>query len=121
MRRSLTGYNHNVRHGDAVYHVQTEDNGSRHEVVTDVFADGGRVIASRSSSYADALARDDLDVHVRSMMQTQHKELLLALRDGSLHGGEPKTDGRFGEAFISEGRLDEVILAALEARRDRDS
>jgi hypothetical protein len=86
VRRPLTGYNHNVRHGDAVYHVQTEDNASRHEVVTDVFADGGRVIASRSTSYADALTTGDLDAFVRALMQRQHKAFVMAVRSGSLEG-----------------------------------
>jgi len=66
--------------------VQTEDNGARYAVVTDVFADGGRVVASRTTSYEEQRSHEDLDEHVRALMQKQHKELLLAIRNGSFDG-----------------------------------
>ena len=50
----LLGYNTNVRHLGKLYHIQTEDSGVRHpHVITHLFADGGRIIASKKTTYAE--------------------------------------------------------------------
>ena len=122
MRRALTGYNHNVRLSGVVYHVQTEDNATRTEVVTDVFADGGRVIASRREGYA-SYDGDDLDGFVRALMQRQHKQLMVELRDGCLDGADPApsderetTEGArsFAERFADAEPFDEFIVELLK-------
>jgi len=49
----LVGYNTGVQHKDRTYHIQTEDVGANHShVVTHLFADGGRIVATRKTSYA---------------------------------------------------------------------
>lgn len=78
----LVGYNTNVRHKGKLYHIQTEDSGVKHpHVITHLFADGGRIIASRKTSYADHLGADDLPTLVRKLMQEQHKAIFIELRD----------------------------------------
>ena len=78
----LVGYNTNVRHRGKLYHIQTEDSGVKHpHVITHLFADGGRIIASRKTSYADHLGADDLPGLVRKLMQEQHKAIFIELRD----------------------------------------
>jgi len=47
------GFNSNVRVGDAVYHVQTEDRGPSHPFLDTVVYVAGRVVHKRSSSYQD--------------------------------------------------------------------
>ena len=48
------GYNTNVRHKGKLYHIQTEDSGvKRPHVITQLFADGGRIIASEKTSYEE--------------------------------------------------------------------
>ena len=84
MSGPLVGFNTNVRHRNRVFHIQTEDSGRKHpHVITHLFADGGRVIASRKTSYAEDLARDDANDFVKKLMQEQHKAMLVALRDGA--------------------------------------
>lgn len=79
----LLGYNTNVRHKGRVYHIQTEDSGLAHpHIITHLFADGGRIVASRKTSYAEYVADDNYAVTVKKMMQEQHKALFIALRDG---------------------------------------
>lgn len=79
----LLGYNTNVRHKGRVYHIQTEDSGLAHpHIITHLFADGGRIVASRKTSYAEYVADDNYAVIVKKMMQEQHKALFIALRDG---------------------------------------
>jgi len=82
-RRAQMGFNNNIRTGDAVFHVQTEDSGlDQPHVITHLFADGGRVIKSHKRSYADQVSRADVGEFVRKLMKAQHLEMVLALREG---------------------------------------
>jgi hypothetical protein len=79
----LLGYNTNVRHKGKVFHIQTEDSGvAKPHVMTHLFADGGRIIKSVKTSYADRLDTPDLQAQVKKLMQDQHKAMFIALRDG---------------------------------------
>lgn len=79
----LLGYNTNVRHKGRVFHIQTEDSGiARPHVITHLFADGGRVLKTAKTSYADLVGADDVQVQVKKLMQDQHKAMFIALRDG---------------------------------------
>ncbi len=65
-----------------MYHIQTEDSGINHpHVITHLFADGGRIIASRKTGYAEHLAAKDLNAIVKQLMQEQHKAVFIELRD----------------------------------------
>lgn len=78
----LVGYNTNVRHKGKLYHIQTEDSGIQHpHIITHLFADGGRIIASRKTSYAQHIGQADLQQIVKRLMQEQHKGMFIALRD----------------------------------------
>lgn len=84
----LLGYNTNVRHKGRVYHIQTEDSGLAHpHIITHLFADGGRIVASRKTSYAQHVGDDGYAVIVKKLMQDQHKALFIALRDGNYDVG----------------------------------
>jgi hypothetical protein len=79
----LLGFNNNVRHKGRVFHIQTEDSGVRHpHVITHLFADGGRILKTTKTSYAEHLGQERLAETVRAMMQEQHKAMFIALRDG---------------------------------------
>jgi len=85
----LLGYNTNVRHKGKLYHIQTEDSGVKHpHIITHLFADGGRIIASTKTSYADHVGVEDMKDVVKKMMQEQHKAMFIALRDGVYDDGE---------------------------------
>lgn len=78
----LVGYNTNVRHKGKLYHIQTEDSGVSHpHVITHLFADGGRIIASRKTGYAEHLGAKELAGIVKKLMQEQHKAMFIELRD----------------------------------------
>ncbi len=77
------GYNTNVRHKGKLFHIQTEDSGvARPHIITHLFVDGGRILKSVKSSYADSLEEPDLIAYIRRRMQEQHKAMFVALRDG---------------------------------------
>lgn len=83
MPSPLVGYNNNVRHHGKVFHVQTEDSGVHHaRIFTHLFADGGRIIATKKSGYQEHLGTDRFPSVVKKLMQAQHKAMIIALRDG---------------------------------------
>jgi hypothetical protein len=79
----LLGYNNNVRHKGHVFHIQTEDSGVRYgHIITHLFMDGGRILKSVKTSYAEYVASERRAEIVREMMKQQHKAMFIALRDG---------------------------------------
>ena len=91
----LVGYNTNVRHKGNLYHIQTEDSGvKRPHVITQLFADGGRIIASEKTSYEEHVGAENIAVVVKQLMQEQHKRVFIGLRDGVYdEDGPTETDG----------------------------
>ena len=120
----LVGYNTNVRHKSKLYHIQTEDSGVNHpHIITHLFADGGRIIASRKTGYADHLGSDDLHGVVKKLMQEQHKSLFIELRDCVFDEDDSKEDEAgsggpdSGESETTEADFDiEALERAAEAR-----
>jgi hypothetical protein len=83
MPSPLLGYNNNVRHHGKVFHIQTEDSGVQHaHIFTHLFADGGRIIATKKTSYQQHLGTDRFPAVAKKLMQAQHKAMIIALRDG---------------------------------------
>ncbi|MGK4002314.1 hypothetical protein WMF31_06805 [Sorangium sp. So ce1036] len=79
----LLGFNNNVRHKGRLFHIQTEDSGIRHpHIITHLFADGGRILKTTKTSYAEHVGQASLAETVRGMMKEQHKAMFIALRDG---------------------------------------
>ena len=112
MASPLLGYNTNVRHGGKLYHIQTEDSGiDRPHILTHLFADGGRVVASKKCTYADYVGREDYADHVKQMMREQHKAMFIGLRDGQFD--EP------GETTTAPKRPSNVDVDALERAAQR--
>lgn len=113
----LVGYNTNVRHKGKLYHIQTEDSGvNRPHIITHLFADGGRIVASKKTSYSHLVGADDLATLVKQLMKDQHKAMFIGLRDGEFHEAE---DAETGSANPSGSQRPSsaapVDFAALDA------
>ncbi|MGD0676753.1 MAG: hypothetical protein ABSC94_15170 [Polyangiaceae bacterium] len=81
----LLGYNNNVRYKGRIFHIQTEDSGVRYgHVITHLFMDGGRILKSVKTSYAEHVGSERQVEVVRELMKRQHKAMFTALRDGTL-------------------------------------
>src|SRR3954462_11686188 len=82
---TLVGFNNNVRYRGMRFHIQTEDSGvTRPHIITHLFADGGHVIKSVRTDYAEHLDHPDRPGIVSRMMREQHRNMALDLRDGRL-------------------------------------
>jgi hypothetical protein len=75
-RSPILGYNHNVKYGGHVFHVQTEDSGPGNpHLFTHLFFEGS-ILASKRTQYDPDASEDE----VRGMMQSQHKAILKELK-----------------------------------------
>lgn len=109
------GYNTNVRHKGKVYHIQTEDSGLQHpHIITHLFADGGRIVASRKTSYAEHVGSATYAVTVKKLMQDQHKAMFIALRDGE-YDDEPARIAATPVAGVPVSATPQVAPAEADA------
>jgi hypothetical protein len=91
------GFNSNVRVGNALYHVQTEDRGPAHPFLDTVVYVAGRVVHKRSTSYEDlnggAAEGEALANQLHERLSQQHREVMAQLEAGTLQlnesGGAP--------------------------------
>jgi hypothetical protein len=105
------GYNTNVRHKGNLYHIQTEDSGvKRPHVITQLFADGGRIIASEKTSYQEHVEAENIAVIVKQLMQDQHKRVFIGLRDGVYDEDDPAT----ADSSVTAEVLDHAAARLLE-------
>ncbi|AKF08346.1 hypothetical protein [Sandaracinus amylolyticus] len=101
MPSPLLGYNNNVRHRGKIFHIQTEDSGVTHaHIFTHLFADGGRIIATKKTTYAQYLGTERFPGIVKKLMQAQHKAMFIALRDGLFDEDEVAGARAFAERPI---------------------
>ena len=81
----VLGFNHNLKFGPRIYHVQTEDSGLPHaHYITHLFV-GGNILASMKTSYADAANDPELQKTVRGLMESQHKQMVRRLVAGEFN------------------------------------
>ena len=74
------GFNSNVRVGEALYHVQTEDRGPTHPFLDTVVYMSGRVVYKRSVGYdlfaisenAEGLAASEFQEHAAQRRRIKH-------------------------------------------------
>ena len=78
----VVGFNHNFRYQGEVYHIQTEDSGVKSPNIVSLLYQGGTILASKKTSYADISKVDNLDKVVEELMKEQHKGILRSLKSG---------------------------------------
>jgi hypothetical protein len=82
----ITGYNTDVRHGEMVLHVQTEDKGLANPFIESLVYVGGQVLASKRAGYAELLAEGKDEKEIVALMDHQHRTMIAAIRHGKLDG-----------------------------------
>src|SRR3984893_10303157 len=79
------GHNSNLKIGETIYHVQTEDRGTSHAVIDTMVYQSGRVLHRRANSYADLLPLDAArEQSLKERVSAQHQAVLEELRSGAL-------------------------------------
>lgn len=80
----ITGFNHNVKYRNRVFHVQTEDNGEKTPLIFTHLFEGGDILATKKIDYHMIVGKPNFEKQVRRMMEDQHKAMLKALMHGEL-------------------------------------
>jgi len=110
---TLTGFNNNVRYRGMRFHIQTEDSGvTRPHITTHLFADGGHVIKSLRTDYAQYVDHPERVSLVQRLMREQHRAMALELRDGKLDA----TIDRFGPPAPEAEESEPAPTTQLSAR-----
>ena len=78
----VAGFNHNFRYQGEVYHIQTEDSGMFRTNIVTLLYQGGTILASKKTSYADITKIDNLEQVVEELMKEQHRNMLRGLKSG---------------------------------------
>ncbi len=78
----LTGYNTDIDHAGAVYHVQTEDKGRSNPFVESLVYASGEILYSRRTPYHDLVERGVEPQAVAAIMERQHRSIVDAMAPG---------------------------------------
>ncbi len=101
-RSPLLGYNHNVKYGGHIFHVQTEDSGPANpHLFTHLFFEGS-ILASKRGQYDPETPEDE----VRLMMQAQHKAILKELKQTAYDERITRFFSLRGETFRADDFFD---------------
>jgi hypothetical protein len=92
----ITGYNTDVRHNNRVFHIQTEDKGETVPEIESLVYLAGEILATRRTSYADAIRSGRDDRVVQELLERQHRTLIAAIQRG-------RFDGPDGTVLVPEG------------------
>jgi hypothetical protein len=80
-----SGFNTDVRVGERVFHVQTEDRGPSHPSIDTAVYQNGRILHRRSSSYEQFVSTPDFTPEtLRLRVEDQHRAMIEELRSGGL-------------------------------------
>lgn len=115
----ITGYNTDVRHGNRVFHVQTEDKGVANPKIETLIYVGGEILDSYRSSYDDLLANPPVgETAIQGRMDEQHRAVIRDIKNGKYDLTPP--DLLEQQAF-NDRPLDQAILELLQQEGDVDT
>ena len=79
----ITGFNTDIKHGDKVYHIQTEDKGLANPYIESLVYVGGEILASKKTSYAEQIKGGGADEKwIGGLMEQQHRTMIAAIKRG---------------------------------------
>jgi hypothetical protein len=80
--RLITGFNTDIKHGNRVFHVQTEDKGEENPFVESLVYVGGEIVASKKTPYSDSVRDKGTPGAIQEMMEDQHRKMIAAVQRG---------------------------------------
>jgi hypothetical protein len=113
----IFGFNTDVKHGDTIYHVQSEAREGELLLQSQVFV-RGRCIGKKATSYAAKAAEAQFgDAQKEQQLREQHRLVLDAIREGKL---ENVLDHPESEALATVKELDVQWLNSASVHTDRN-
>ena len=113
----IFGFNTDVKHGDTIYHVQSEARESELLLQSQVFV-RGRCIGKKATSYATKAAEAQFgDAQKEQQLREQHRLVLDAIREGKL---DNVLDHPEAEALAAVKELDVQWLNSESVHANRN-
>jgi hypothetical protein len=78
----ITGFNTDIKHGEKVFHIQTEDKGLQNPYIESLVYVGGEILASKKTSYAEQLKTGFDEKLIGGLMEQQHRTMIAAIKRG---------------------------------------
>ena len=82
----IIGFNNDVEHRDKIFHIQTEDHGSRDNTISTMIFYQGQILDIKKISYKDVLEQNEdqriLEQRIKKRMARLHHEFYRNLRSG---------------------------------------
>jgi|GEM_PF-5148445 len=91
------GLNSNIKHKDQIFHIQTEDSGSKYGHITSHLFQEGSILATVKTEYMDLLAEkegEDFEEALLKLMRKSHRKMVAKLTAG---GFDKKLDATTAE------------------------
>lgn len=104
----IVGFNTDIKYRNEVFHIQTEDKGESNPTIETLVYHSGEILLSRRVSYGHLMEKADLRKRIKSMMKTQHDQVI-----GELRGGKFMHLLSLDTQMVDEQTLDEMVLDYL--------
>ncbi|MGE5341946.1 MAG: hypothetical protein ACM3SY_10765 [Candidatus Omnitrophota bacterium] len=104
----IIGFNTDIKYRDEVFHIQTEDKGENNPTIETLVYNSGEILLSRRFSYAHLMSKPDARRRIKTIMKTQHDEVISELKSGKfMHLLSLDTQ------LLEDSTLDEMVLEYL--------
>lgn len=98
----ITGFNTDVKYGDTVYHVQTEDKGLKNPLILSLIYVKGAILDAFRIRYGDFLASDRFsEALLQKILEFQHRQIVGAIKRGKFQKGMVLEDFVEGDFVFS--------------------
>jgi len=115
----ITGFNTDVRHGNRIFHVQTEDKGMANPKIETLIYVGGEILDNYRSSYEDLLAGPTAgEASIQGRMDEQHRSVIRDIKNGKYDLTPPDV---LEQRAFNDRPLDQAILEYLQLEGDVDT
>jgi hypothetical protein len=116
----ITGFNTDVRHGNRVFHIQTEDKGLGNPKIETLIYVGGEILDNYRSSYEDLLVGPVPEAVIQSRMDDQHRAVIRDIKNGKYDTTPGEAEGAESQIF-NDRPLDQAILEYLQQEGEVDT
>lgn len=78
----MPGYNTEVKHNEALFHVQTQDKGRGANYIESIVYKSGRVLTSKKYFYTAFLSSKNLGEKIQQLIKEQHNTVIKEIEEG---------------------------------------
>jgi len=78
----MSGYNTEVKHNEALFHVQTQDKGRGANYIESIIYKSGRVLTSKKNFYTSSLNNKNLGEKIQQLSKEQHNSVIKEIKEG---------------------------------------